>query len=353
MPTKFSHSISKSKRAGATPPRRVRLRWKQSHPLRTISCLAAILILTSLALPSSAGQHKVTAVSLNEDDLDATLVGSLTWRGGIVIAMDDPRFGGLSALRISRDGRRLTAVTDRGHWFQAELEYRNGNLSGLRKPRMHPILGPDGKPLSRPWTDAESLADAGPDGLVVAFEQVHRLWRYDGVPDPSMARARPIVAPDDMRELPNNGGIEALTRLCDGTLLAIAEKSRTRQGFVPGWIISGSNWRPLRYRIESRLRPTGAATLPGCDVILVERSFSFLAGLDIRIVRIAASAIKAGAELVPKIIARLPNSLTIDNFEGIAVRRNGSGDTLIYILSDDNFSLLQRTLLFMFRLDDD
>ena len=34
--------------------------------------------------------------------------------------------------------------------------------------------------------------------------------------------------------------------------------------------------------------------MPGCDVILVERSFSFLAGLDIRIGRIAASAIKEG-----------------------------------------------------------
>ena len=96
----------------------------------------------------------------------------------------------------------------------------------------------------------------------------------------------------------------------------------------------------------------GAATLPDCDVIFIERSFSFLAGLDIRIRRVAASAIQAGAELAPKIIARLSNSLTIDNFEGIAARRNDAGETLIYILSDDNFSLLQRTLLFMFRLDD-
>ena len=309
-------------------------------------------ILTLLCMPAAAARYNVTAVSLDEDDPDATVVGGLTWRGGIAITMDNPRFGGLSALRVSRDGRRLTAVTDRGHWFQAELEYRDGNLSGLRNPRIRPILGPDGKPLSRPWTDAEALAEAGPDGLVVAFEQVHRLWRYDGTPDPTMARARPIEPPGNLRELPNNGGIEAMTRLCDGTLLAIAEQSRTRQGFVPGWIISGSNWWPLRYRIEAGLRPTGAATLPDCDVIFIERSFSFLAGLDIRIRRVAASAIQAGAELAPKIIARLSNSLTIDNFEGIAARRNDAGETLIYILSDDNFSLLQRTLLFMFRLDD-
>jgi hypothetical protein len=325
----------------------------QSQHLQLYFRLAAMLIVTLLAWPTAAAPYSVTAVSLDEDNLDIKAVGGLSWRGGIAITMSDRRFGGLSALQISRDGQRLTAVTDRGHWFQAELEYRSGILSGLRAPRLRPLLDLEGNALARRWNDAEALANAGPNGLVVAFERVHRLWRYDGAPDPTLARARRIAPPGDLSKLPNNGGIEAMTRLCDGTLLAIAEQSRTRREFVPGWIISGSNWQPLRYRTAGALRPTGAATLPDCDVIFVERSFSFLTGLDIRISRIAASAIVPGADLVPKPVARLSNSLTIDNFEGIAARRNAAGDTLIYILSDDNFSPLQRTLLFMFRLDGD
>lgn len=337
-------TITRSQRGRATPRGPV---W------RRMNRFAAGLILSFFSLPALAAPYDVTVISLDEDDFERIAVGRLVWRGGIAITMDDRRFGGLSALRVSRDGQRLTAVTDRGHWFQAELEYRDGTLSGLRNPRLHPLLGLDGKPLSPPWSDAESLADAGPGGLVVSFERVHRLWRYDGAPDSARARPRPIDPPIELRNLPNNGGIEAMTRLCDGTLLAIAEQSRTGQGFVPGWILSGSTWRRLRYRVEAGLRPTGAATLPGCDVIFVERAFSLLAGLDIRISRVAASAIKAGAVLAPDEIARLSHPLTIDNFEGISARRGDSGETLIYLVSDDNFSPLQRTLIQMFRLDDD
>ena len=36
--------------------------------------------------------------------------------------------------------------------------------------------------------------------------------------------------------------------------------------------------------------------------------------------------------------------------EGIAIRRDSAGRTLIYLLSDDNFSFMQRTLLLMFEL---
>ncbi len=312
-----------------------------------------LLIISLVAPPTLAAQVDVTTMSLDEDDLDRMTVGDLTWRGGIAITMDDPRFGGLSALRVSRDGRRLIAVTDHGHWFQADLVYRDGTLSGLRNPRLDPLLGLDGESLSRPWNDAESLADAGPNGLIVSFERIHRLWRYDGAPDPVLARPRPIDPPEELNLLKNNSGIEAMTRLCDGSLLTIAEGSRNKRGFVPGWIRSESRWRPLRYRVVDKLWPTGAATLPNCDVIFVERSFSFVAGLDIRISRLAASAIKAGGDLVPTEVARLSNPLTIDNFEGISARRDAAGDTLIYLVSDDNFSSLQRTLLFMFRLDGD
>jgi hypothetical protein len=42
--------------------------------------------------------------------------------------------------------------------------------------------------------------------------------------------------------------------------------------------------------------------------------------------------------------------LTIDNFEGLAVVRDPSGGVLVYLLSDDNYSPLQRTLLLRFRL---
>ena len=36
--------------------------------------------------------------------------------------------------------------------------------------------------------------------------------------------------------------------------------------------------------------------------------------------------------------------------EGIDARRGPDGETLIWLISDDNYSFLQRTLLLLFRL---
>ena len=49
-------------------------------------------------------------------------------------------------------------------------------------------------------------------------------------------------------------------------------------------------------------------------------------------------------------LARLAPPYTVDNFEGLAVFPDKRGGTIIYILSDDNFNPLQRTLLLQFRL---
>jgi hypothetical protein len=40
----------------------------------------------------------------------------------------------------------------------------------------------------------------------------------------------------------------------------------------------------------------------------------------------------------------------LDNFEGIAARRGSDGGVLLYLVSDDNFLGLQRTLLLQFSL---
>jgi len=40
----------------------------------------------------------------------------------------------------------------------------------------------------------------------------------------------------------------------------------------------------------------------------------------------------------------------IDNMEGIAVRRGKNGETFLYLIADNNYSPLQRTVLLMFEL---
>ena len=92
-------------------------------------------------------------------------------------------------------------------------------------------------------------------------------------------------------------------------------------------------------------------TLPNCDIAVVERSFSVVSGLKIRVTRVRTAEIQATKLISPEELAYLSYPLSVDNFEGIAARVSKNGKTLIYLVSDDNFNSEQRPLLVMFELN--
>jgi hypothetical protein len=51
------------------------------------------------------------------------------------------------------------------------------------------------------------------------------------------------------------------------------------------------------------------------------------------------------------VIFEADGSHQIDNLEGLSVHRGAGGETVLTMISDDNFSLLQRTLLLEFTLE--
>ena len=301
--------------------------------------------------PGLAGAEPIAInavpVRLSTEDRDRTSVGQLLYRGGFHLHADDRRFGGLSALGISADGRRLVALSDSGHRFSARLEYdRSGNLAGLHDTNFGSLSGLDGRSLSsKADGDAESMAPGVEGEIIVAFERRHRLWRYR----PGITVPEPLPEPVEMSDLPFNNGVEALTLLADGSLLALSEGKRDRDAVV-GWISDRNGWSVLTYRAADGFRVTGAATHPGGDVLVLERLFTLRGENAIRLKRITAAAIKAGARLDGKTIAELRPPLTIDNFEGIEARQGPRGEVLVYLVSDDNFNTEQRTLLMMFEL---
>ena len=285
--------------------------------------------------------HKVP---LDWADAENTIVGGLRFRGGLVLNSDDPRFTELSALLVSADGRRFVSVTDQGYWVRGGLVYDDrGNLTGVANVTVEVLGSPDGRTLSdQLGRDSESLSPAPDGGTVVAFEGVHRLWLYpsDG--------GRPVVItpPADLSRAPRNGGVEALTLLADGRFLVLTERFATEGGNV-GWIGGEPGWSRLTYATGGGFKPTGATTLPGGDVLVLERRYP---PIGVRIQRLAKETIVPGATLEGEVIARLEGSLTVDNMEGIDSRQGPGGETLVYVLSDDNANPLQRTYLLMFEL---
>ena len=104
---------------------------------------------------------------------------------------------------------------------------------------------------------------------------------------------------------------------------------------------------PLTFVTVDGFAATDAAGLPDGDVLVLERRFP---PVGARLRRIDAAALAPGARLEGRELARLEGSDTVDNMEGLAVRQGPGGATLIYLLSDDNYSPLQRTLLMMFEI---
>jgi hypothetical protein len=311
-----------------------------------------IFFLACLTLPTGAATEKLSVrssnVILSHDDLQRTQVGKLHFRGGLDLRSRDSRFGGLSGLAISADGARLTAIGDRGTWFTALLAYdKAGRLTGLSNARLRPVIGPHGKPLQgRPLTDSESIARLTDGSLVVGFEQRHRLRRFAG----PGAAAKFFGAPAALRASPPNGGAEAVTRLWGNQLLVLSERHEARPGIAAGWIGSGREWRAVGFRKTGIFRPVGAATRNDGMVFILERRFTTIGGIASRISYLPAKNIAPGVVFEGQALAELSSPLVADNFEGIAVRPGKPGETLIYIVSDDNFHDLQRTLLLMFSL---
>ena len=317
---------------------------------KKITSLAISVILIGLSSAARAEAIDVTAnpIPMQNNAAGKTSVGSLTYAGGLHLVTDDGRFGGFSGLGVSQDGERLVSVSDRGVSLSLRMTYdENGNLSGAHDFDLGTLADRDGTSLrGKRWTDAEAMSPGVDGEIIIAFERDHRIWRYD----PGATTPRVLRPPEEIQSMPGNDGIEALTLLNDGRLLAISEGS-PREDFTVGWVSRTGGWDVLTYKTGDGFRATGAATLPGGDVLVLERYYTPRQGVRVRIKRVDHTSIQAGEEVTGSIIAELAPPMNVDNFEGIDVRPGPDGKPYVYLISDDNFSNDQRTLLMMFKLN--
>ena len=119
--------------------------------------------------------------------------GRLEFLNGFQLRSRDRRFGGLSGLTIGADGR-LYAVSDAGYWVSAQMIVDSeARLLDLSDWDIQPLLSTTGAPVTDPLHDAEALARAPDGSFMVAFEKVHRIWRY--APPPLTFRSLPVPVP--------------------------------------------------------------------------------------------------------------------------------------------------------------
>ena len=289
-------------------------------------------------------------IELDSRNPERTEFGRLEFLSGFQLRSKDRRFGGLSGLTIGADGR-LYAVSDTGYWVSARMIADSElKLLDLTDWLIQPILSTTGAPVTDPLHDAEALTRTPDGSFLVAFEKVHRIWRYPPPPLNYYSLPVPVAIPSLVAQAPSNGGLEGIAVFTDGRLLALTEEFQNRNGSFKGWLIDGQQFFELSYLPSPEFRVTDCATLSNGDVIVLERRYVPFGILSARLKLVRAENVQPGAKLLGEELLNLESPLNVDNFEGVAVQEDPTNGTIIYIVSDDNYNAFQRTLLLQFRL---
>ena len=288
-------------------------------------------------------------------------VGTLIYRGGLELRSGAREFGGWSDLAVNDDGSEILSISDEAHWLRAHLTYdANGDLAGANSAEIAPMLDMQGRALRGKEGDAEGLTlERSGDlyGMVaVSFERNVRVWRYD-LSHGFEAKPTNVPIGHWVDALHDNRQLEAVTLWKPDTLLAFAETKVNEGddllGAMEAYPGNGKTavTRMLSVVPHDPFAITSVANAPDGGLYMLERRFSFLGGLGMELRHIAPSEIREGARLNGEVLANLSfQDANIDNMEGIAVRRGPKGEIFLYIISDDNYSPLQRTVLLMFAL---
>jgi hypothetical protein len=332
-----------------------------SASLRASFALVVVAFFTASAFaqpveaPARIAIHAEPILSFDPRQPERSRFGALEFRGGLTLTSPAKGFGGLSGLYVTPGGAGFVALSDKGNWFRGRLVYDGDRPSAIADAETAPILGNDGKPIvARGWYDTESLAED--DGaFYVGIERANRVLRFDFRKDGLRARGQPVDAPREILGLPNNRGLECLaagpknTALA-GALVAISERGLDAGGNIKGFLIAGARPGSFSVKRHAEFDVSDCAFLPDGDLLLVQRQFSWLSGVAIRIVRVKQSDLKPEGLVDGAVLFEADLGYEIDNIEALAVHRDARGAVVLTLVSDDNFSMIQRTILLQFAL---
>lgn len=295
--------------------------------------------------PAGPVAMTATAVPFNPSNAGQDRAGRFVYAGGLSLSAP-PRFGGLSDINVTADGRAVI-VTDEGQFYEWRIVLdARGRLASIADARRTPLVGLDGRPLlDKSVADSEGVALLSNGDRLVSFERQHRIWRY-----PSGGGAPvPAPAPSTASTLPANAGLEALAALPGGTGSSYLAGSEQGGSVWQCRLDNGCRETALGKRVPDDYGLTAIAASPdGETVALLARSFSPERGVRIVVRLVGRAAIdSASAPVLDELVLGEP--LTRDNFEGMAiVNGREAGELRLYLLSDNNFSDSQRTYLLAF-----
>jgi hypothetical protein len=319
------------------------------------SRVARIAVILLLALISIGGHRSywrndkqaITAISLQLDpnDPERKMVGALIFQGAWELRSDNSDFGGISGVAI-RPGNRFLALSDAGtligFTFDASSLMQNSFIATL----------PGAADANYRDRDSEGMAyDPASGRIWVSYELHHAIRRFPA----ALNRVDGIKRIEFGRDWRANGSVEAIVHLSDGRFVIFVETHRRGDGSNSAFLFSGdpvepgSSVTPFGYRAPNGYRPTDAAMLPDGRLLVLNRRISFPDGFSAKLTIVDPADISKDVAIKPITIATLTPPLLVENMEALAVTEE-DGQTIVWMLSDNNFNPFLRTLLMKFAL---
>ena len=252
--------------------------------------------------------------------LDSADFAPLRLAGAWLVAGDDPRIGGVSALAV--EGKELIALTDSGVVVTFAKPAAGKALAKVRELPAGP-----GDPRFKKNRDSEAIArDPAGRGWWVAFENSDELWLYDSAFERPLRR---IAVPDDRLSI--NTGIEGLAA-SGARLLLLPESGGSALTLGP------SGWSAVPFAFPAR-RVSGASAIGSDSLLAVERRLTLFgfANALVRLDRCPEGYCLAWRKALPL--------SGFDNVEAVATEPLASGATRLWLMTDDNSHRPLRQLL--------
>ncbi|WP_020559911.1 esterase-like activity of phytase family protein [Thiofilum flexile] len=267
--------------------------------------------------------------------------------------VDGLKVNELSDLAWDEDEQLLYAVSDRGMLFQFKIELTHDAIKQF-KP-IHGMILLDRKGKKVDWRDAEGLdvlkANNGIKGdteLVIALEGVPRVGRF--TPQGQLIAEYPLpkALRDPKSYRARNTMLESVTWHPKWGYITAPEQSLKNQPITMHTLYSRKKHWSFPAYPATNSAITALQTLPNGNLLVLERAWSGVMNpLVISLRYLDFQRCDKTGQCPIENVSVLSSLFLVDNFEGLTHVR----DNLYLMVSDDNQSRFQRTLITLFRLE--
>ncbi len=265
----------------------------------------------------------------------------------------------LSGIAWDKDDQILYAVSDEGYLYHLKVTLKNNQLQDLKVVLATKLVDSNGIPLKGKYRDSEGLSTLnsnngklGDTQLLISFENKPRIVKFSTKGKIISKIKLPKKISKKSKFSHKNKALESIAYHSKYGVVTAAEypikyRSKTIQTLFSS---KGKEWNFERSKAPNSAI-TGLEIFKNGDVLVLERSYRMpFMPVVINLRRIQLDQCDKEKHCTAEAVARFDTSegWSIDNFEGLAHYK----DNQFFMVSDDNNSLFQKTILVLFEVID-